>query len=562
MPTIVTNARIFTSNDAAPWASVLAIDGDCISYVGDDRARAASSLGDRRATVVDLKGKTVLPGFVDSHVHPAGVSRSLWHVALPWPAGVDTLLTFVRRYAEAHPVDEQPFLYFEYYDAALFGEKGPTKELLDTAVAGRPCLLQESGDHMSWVNSRMLECLEVDRDTPDPMAGLRVFTRDADGEPTGLLKEGAWIAFQENLFTRIDWRPPTALTPELLAPFFAFMTHHGVTAIADGITAGEEEVRAIAQMEERGELAACYDGAIMFQGLSDLPERIAEAGALQDAYGSRHIKLNTLKLFFDGTNEAGNACLIEPYTNDPSGKEHGSVAVAEDDFVECLRLCNEAGVDIALHLVGDGAFRWACDAFEKAKGRAPDRWRTQMILLHCELVDPADMHRPRELGVTVNWTPHWSGGYFGEEARRFLGEERWNRMYQFNPIIDSGALVAFSSDVVSYTELHRADPLFGIQVGHTRVDPEPGYRLDPVRFPGSVRPPESARLSRETLVRGYTISGARQLRWDDRMGSLEVGKLANLCVLSENLFEVEAERIKDVEVETVLFEGRVLKGQL
>jgi predicted amidohydrolase YtcJ len=133
-------------------------------------------------------------------------------------------------------------------------------------------------------------------------------------------------------------------------------------------------------------------------------------------------------------------------------------------------------------------------------------------------------------------------------------------MYRFNEIADSGALLTFSSDVVTSYELHRARPLFGMQVAHTRVDPE--YPLDPARYPDSVRPEASARIPRRLLLEGYTLNGARQLRVDDRMGSLEVGKLANLTVLAEDPFEVDAARLGSIPVDAVLFEGEVVHGAL
>jgi predicted amidohydrolase YtcJ len=170
------------------------------------------------------------------------------------------------------------------------------------------------------------------------------------------------------------------------------------------------------------------------------------------------------------------------------------------------------------------------------------------------------MMRPAKLGITINWSCHWSGGYFGEEAKAFLGEEKWLRMYQFNPIIDSGALVSLSSDVVTFYELNRADPFFGMQVAHTRVDPQ--VPINPEKYPGSVRPPDSAKLSREFLLEGYTINSARQMRWDHIMGSITQGKLANMLVLSDDLFLVDAFRIKDIEREVIIFDGNVLRGDL
>jgi predicted amidohydrolase YtcJ len=556
---VLTNANVYTSNDKMPWANTVVIDGERIAYIGDnDKAKWEKAAG-TKPEIFNMHDKMIIPGFIDSHVHPGMVSASSWHIRLPLTKDVNELLAFVKKYAEEHSASEIPFLYFEYYDTTLFDEKGPRKEQLDSVVSDRPCLMQDFGDHMCWVNSKMLEYLEVDKNTPDPIPGLRMFVRDPDGEPTGFIKEMAWRSFAENIYKRIKWEPPT-FTPESLKPFFTFLTDNGVTAMADGITDGEQQIKSISQLDKAGKLNVYFDGVSRFENISDLPEKIEQAKEWQKKYGSKHIKINTIKAMLDGTNESGNCSVVEPFVNDPTGKNHGTLKMEETDFVKCLVLCNKAGMDMTVHLVGDGAFRTACNAYEKAKSKATEPWKMQLILLHCELVHPDDMRRPGKLGITINWTCHWSGGYFGEQAKLFFGEERWNSMYQFNPMINNGALVAFSSDVVTFYELNRANPFFGMQVAHTRVDPE--FPLDPERYPGSMRLPESAKLSREVLMKGYTINGAKQMRWDDRMGSIEVGKLANLNVISDNFVGVGADKIKDIKFDAVMFEGKVLRGQL
>lgn len=182
------------------------------------------------------------------------------------------------------------------------------------------------------------------------------------------------------------------------------------------------------------------------------------------------------------------------------------------------------------------------------------------VLAHCEVVDPTDMERPAKLGITINWSCHWSGGYFGEEAMNYYSEEKWRRMYQFNPMIDSGALVTFSSDVVTGYELHRAYPFFGMQVAATRIDPE--FPLNSDKYADSMRPPASAKLSLAALLKGYTIDGAKQLHWQDKMGSLEPGKVANMIITDKNVFSVPLDYIKDIETEVVIFDGKVIKGSL
>ncbi|MFG2943393.1 amidohydrolase [Streptomyces sp. NPDC048282] len=533
MDAVLKNALIYTSNEAQPWADTLVVQGDRIKFVGKEGDWDGGELSDE----IDMDGRMILPGLIDSHTHPARVAMSQWHVRLPWTHDVNEVLRFIQEFGELHPVQEMPFIYVEYYPSTLFGDGRPTKELLDGAISDRPVLCQDHSEHSHWVNSKMLELMEVTAQTPDPVPGLEMFVRDESGEPTGLLFENAHERFLPKMYENIGWYPPEQITAESIRPVLRFMSEHGVTSMFEALVEDEEILSAISQLEASGELHVYYEGAPRFRTLEDLPAAIARATEYQRRFGSQRIRIGTLKLFLDGTNENGNSALLDPCVNDPSGLNHGEIQMGADELTECLLLCNTSSLDVHIHMVGDRAFRTACDAVEAAQARTSDaeeEWRTQVTFAHCELVDPEDMRRPAELGIIVNWTLHWSGGYFGEESKTYLGESRWNRMYEFNSIADHGATLTFASDVVTEYELHRANPFFGMQVANSGIDPE--FPLATERYPGSVRPSQVSRLSIERMIEGYTINGAKQLRIDDRVGSLESGKVANFVVIPENIF--------------------------
>ena len=561
MDMVLTNAKIYTSDTAMPWAETVVVKDGLIVYVGSSAAEQWKTVAEDQTRVYDMKEKMIIPGIIDSHTHPGMVSQSSWHIRLPWTNDINELLAFIKEYAEAHP--DIPFLYFEYYPTSMFSDAGPTKELLDAAVSDRPCLCQDFGEHQHWVNSKMLELMEITKDTPDPVPGLEMFIRDENGEPTGWLKEFVHQRFMGTLFRNIGWEPPVIMTPKLMEGFFQFLTEHGITAMADGILEGEEQLSSMAELDQMGKLNVYYDGVLRFWSYEDLPEKIAELRNYQQKYTGKHMKINTMKLFLDGTNESGNSAVLSPHLNDPSGTNFGEIKMDAEELKNCLVLLNKEGLDIQIHMVGDRAFRTGCDAVEAAQKETRQdgqEWIMQVIFDHCELVDPDDMLRPAKLGITINWSCHWSGGYFGEEAQKFIGKEKWEKMYQFNRIIDSGALVTFSSDVVTYYELHRANPFFSMQVAHTRIDPE--FPLDPAVYPNSIRPEKSACLARDVLMKGYTISGARQLRWEEKMGSIEVGKIANLNVISRNFFEVPSGEISEIKFDAVIFDGNLIFGEL
>ncbi|WP_431246460.1 amidohydrolase family protein [Leifsonia xyli] len=203
MNVILTNANVRTSVPAHPVADTVVIRDGHIAFVGSGAdLRSAQS-----AEIIDLGGRTVVPGFIDAHTHPSMVAKSSWHVALPWTDDVEELLAFMREYGRNHPREEAPFLYFEYYPGAAFVDAEPTKELLDTAVSDRPVLCQNFSEHEHWVNTAMLELMEVGKDTPDPVPGLELFVRDATGQPTGLIREFAHLHFLDGMFDKLGWRP-------------------------------------------------------------------------------------------------------------------------------------------------------------------------------------------------------------------------------------------------------------------------------------------------------------------------------------------------------------------
>lgn len=558
MTTIIKNADIYTMDEQNPRANCIVFDKEQIRFVGDivdvDLQKFAG------AETYDAGGKCMLPGIIDSHIHPGWVTKSLWHVRLPWTEDVEELLAFVKDYGQRHPKSECPFLYFEYYPTSMFDEKGPAKELLDTAISDRPVLCQDFGEHLCWVNSKMLELLGVDKDTPDP-GPLETFVRDAEGNPTGWVREMAWMKFADHMYEGLDWRPAEELNAHTLEGFFKFLEDSGITAMADGFIENDDQIKGIYELDQEGKLNVYYDGMVRFWSYEDLAEKITKLREYQQNYTTAHIKVNTMKLFLDGTNESGNAASLQEHIHDPGN--YGEIMMETDELAQCFLMCNKEGLDLHIHMVGDRAFRVGCDAVEKAQKIAAQNgepWVCQPVFAHCEAVDPSDMGRPAKLGIAINWSCHWSGGYFGEEAMNYYTEEKWRRMYQFNPMIDSGAQIAFSSDVVTGYELHRAYPFFGIQVAATRVDPE--FPLDPDKYPGSVRPPESAKLSLDILLRGYTINGAKQLRWQDKMGSLEQGKAANMMITDQNVFCTPLGQLKEIRIETVIFDGKVIKGSL
>ncbi|WP_433585870.1 amidohydrolase [Microbacterium hydrocarbonoxydans] len=555
------NGVVHTSDAERSTAEAVAVRGDEIVFVGSMND-VDMYVGDN-TKVIDLDGRAIVPGLIDAHTHPDLVVLSSWKTELPATQDLTEIQGFLRDFAAEHPVSEVPYIEAEYYDTGMdWGPEGPNAAAIDAAVSDRPVLLNDWSGHASTMNSKMMEILGIDASTPlvvDETDPAVQFTRGEDGvTPTGQSLEGAWRINSEQLWDEIGWRPPEEVTPDLLEEFTSYLSGYGVTTMFSAI-AGEDQLKSAAALDEEGRLDLDFHGAAMISNLDELDDKVAEVRDLQEQYGGDHVHINTMKLFLDGTNEIKTSAVLEPFEGDPGNT--GELRMSEPDLKTLMTRLNDEGMDLHIHICGDRAYRVALDVVEELKAELGDKWKLQVTIAHADIVDPADYSRAAELGIVVNWTPHWGGGVIGTAALDTLGEERFNRMYQFNPLIDAGTVVSFSSDVVSTQEKYRANPYLGMQIGHTRSDPEYPPAEGPGTVPGtSIREPLSAQLSLEDLLQGYTLNGAIQLGIDSTTGSLEVGKKANLAVLDEDLFDVEVEKIQDIEPSLVMFEGKVVKG--
>ncbi|MCI7304132.1 MAG: amidohydrolase family protein [Clostridiales Family XIII bacterium] len=549
---VLFNGKIYTSVQETPWAEALAISGRKIAFAGSNEE--ARAVADADTEMIDLEGKTILPGFLDGHTHPTTVAKTFYRVRMPLTHDKDELLANIQKYAKQYPKEERPFLFCENYFAETFGPKGPRKEELDQIVSDRPARIQDFTDHACWFNSMALEMLKDENGIPHSKSpvGEAQFVKDENGEYTGWCLEGGPEG-DLGIYDAIGWYPPDTPDEEMIKPLLDFFKANGVMCMLDGFTEGGEAMKLFSELDQAGKLGMYYEGASHAGTIHDLEEAIKNVRQWQAKYGTERVHINTVKMFVDGTNELGDCLALEPFKNDPEGKNCGHANLYKADLVKAMVRLNEEAIDLHLHIICDGAFRNVVDALEEARKICGHGWKIRVTGAHCELTHPHDRERAAELGLYIDWSTHWSGGYFGEAAQEFHGIDRWNTMYDFREFTAAGGNLGFSSDVFSYQEAVRANPFFGIQAAMTRVDPV--FPLDPKKYPGSVRPPEGAKYTLEELIKGYTINNAARLRLDDKMGSLEPGKLANFMVLNRDIFTTTAEQMSAVTAECTYFEG-------
>lgn len=543
---VLTNGRIYTVDAEQPWAEAVAIEDGRFVFVGS--TNEVRAFVDDETSEFDLGGSFVLPGLVDSHTHPGRVAQSVDYVELPWmPESKQEMFDALLAYANEHP--DKEFIVGGRWPTSMFGEEGPNRLELDAVIPDRPVILKDTSGHAQWLNTKALEVLGIDKNTPDPIPGLSYLYRDADGNPTGWILERA-----------VDTQLKAAgigdrISPDSLAAFLDSLAKLGVTAVFDGgYSSGDYAYQAAAELERDGRMPLRYEGSYRVETADQLDGAAAELKRLREEFGGDRVKFNTIKVMFDGVSEIRTSAVLEPFLGEGGGRGKTLVdATRLSDFI--LELHAEQ-IDLHLHTVADRAIRVALDAVEMARAEVGGPLDARVTFCHLELIDDADFDRFYELDIFANFTPQWHGGHI-QGAELTLGQERYDRMFRVQPLLDRNVAVTFSSDITDARRwrANRASPFFGMQIGHTRLEPEFGARA-------TVRPPLDERLDLEDLVRGYTINGAAQLGMADEAGSIEVGKLGNLVVLDRNLFETLPNSISSIRPTAVLMEGELVSGSL
>jgi predicted amidohydrolase YtcJ len=545
--TVFRNGRIYTVEEAQPWAQAVVVRDRRIVYVGDDAG--AMKLAGRGAEVFDLDGRMMLPGFVESHWHLATVAfaRGAW---VNYDRTED-IYEALSQYAKSHP--DEKFISGFGWMAAKFPETGPRKEPLDEIVPDRPVLLISNDFHNYWVNSKFLEMAGIDKNTPrDVVPGSSWFEKDPKtGEPTGFMSEPPALFATLEAFEKLGIQPyglkAAAAAMEEWQPKLAGA---GITTFFDaGFVLWPDQQHIgfgiLLDLERRGKLLQRVVGSFYYNDAKMDPLPIIRE--YKRKYQTALVQANVLKLVADGAEYTRTAFYLQPYPGKPDWR--GEPLLPPDVMNRVARAADAEGFDMHVHAVGDAAVRMTLDAFEAAaKANGPrDRRHT---LCHAFLTAPEDIPRFQKLGVVANTQIQWGVPDVSQlRIRDILGEERWSRMYSFKSFVNSGAIVSFGTDALAtgYKVVYK--PLEAIQAGHTRQ--EPG------KPDGPLQPPASERLSIAELIRGYTLNGAYQLRKEKEIGSIKVGKLADLVVLEQNLFEVAPHDIGKVKVELTMMDGRI-----
>ncbi len=536
---ILFNARAYTLDAAAPWAEAVAVKDDKIVYVGDNAG--ALALVGSGTEKHDLQGRMLLPGFIDTHMHPVsggGYARAL---SLDTFGTIEDWIESIEDYAVAN--SDKPLIFGYGFLGTTFGAGGPTASMIDAVVSDRPVLIMDEGFHGAWANSAALKALNITKDTPDPAPGFSYYKRDEQGKPTGYLLEDTAVMAMDAL---------NAVSEDVQVDGTAYvietLNSYGVTSVFDAGAIGDSsELQTILdRIEDAGDMTVRIVGSY-FAGVPEHAEHAVEnADKWRDTMKGDNYHYRMLKIMLDGTVEGRTAAMFEDYQGEPGNS--GETTFTEPQMIQMISDAAEKKIDVHVHALGERAVHEALNAIEAARKAYPDS-SARYTICHIQVLADDDIPRFAELDVIAQSTPLWASyDTFGEP---FVSKDQFNRYWRFKSLHDEGVKLTFGSDFpASGAGMLGMSPVLQIEIGHTRQNPgEPDAKI---------QPSESERLDIDTLIRGYTLDAAYQLHMEDELGSLTVGKKADLVVLDKNLFDVDRYEIHKIGVLMTMMNGTVV----
>ncbi len=535
------NGSVYTASAGRPRAQAVALAAGRIAFVGRDE-EALRYVGSR-TRVVDLGGRLMLPGFIDSHAHPSEMVEYVYGVGLKGLDAIDRYKQAVRAFATEHP--ELSGIRGWGWSNVIAPGTGPRAVDLDEAVGDRPAMMRSEDGHSLWANTAALRLAGVTAETPDPRNG--VIERDiASGEPTGTLREGA-MQLVQRVF-------PPYTVDQCAAGLRCFQEDVagllGITTVFNAMSVpGDPVLEAFERLQTEGELTVRYRAGLWLQ--SDLPlgEQLRAAVAERAKHSGSLFKTETVKLFADGVVEGHTAYLDEPYADAPG--DRGFPEWSAEALTEASIAAAREGFQLHYHVIGDAAAAMALDAIAAAQAAGMTRGRPGVT--HVQLVRQADFRRFADLGAVAIPNPYWflRDDYFYDLQVPYLGADRADHEYPMRSFFEAGAHVASASD---FPVTAPPAPLVGIQIGVLRWYPGEAE-------PGDVLWPDEA-VSVEQMIDSFTIEGAYAHFLEHETGSIEVGKAADMIVLDRDILTVPPDEIGGSSVLLTLFGGKAVHGSL
>ncbi len=532
---VLLDGRIWTGGLKADFASALAVQGGKITEVGSNEE--IRRLVGAETRVIDLGKRLVLPGFNDSHIHFLGGSMGLTEVDLTGASTVKVMLERIVAYAKQHPDAE--WITGRGWEYARFPGGLPTKSYLDAVIRDRPVFLSAYDGHSAWVNSKALSLAGIDRESK--FEGFGEVVRNGAGEPTGALKEGA-----QRLVRRLIPQPTRERQLEALRQGLGLAASLGITGMLNA-SGSPEELSLYEELDRRGELNLRFAMAFSV-GERTSGAAIEEMDRLRRKYAEHpRLRASSVKFVLDGVIESHTAAMIDRYSDLPPDAPlpYGELAMTPQGYREMVAKLDQLGFQICTHAIGDRAVREALKAYQLATG---DRHRsgTRHRIEHIETISPDDLARFAEIGVVASMQPIHADPGTVDVWSRAVGPERLPLAFAWDSIRRRRGILAFGSDWPACISL---DPIRGIHNAVNRQTtaglPRDGW------IPGQ-------RVSLAETLLAYTEAGAYASFDESRRGRIAPGMLADLVVLSQDLFRIRSSKIHQTAVAMTIFDGKVI----
>ena len=523
---VFVNAKVWTVNAVQPEAQAVAVLSGRILAVGSD-AEVKRFVGSQ-TKVVDVKGKRMLPGFIDNHTHFMSGGFQLQSVDLRYANDEAEFARIIKERAEKHPgrwITGGDWDHDRWKSANL-----PTKELIDRYTPNTPVFVNRYDGHMALANSYALKLAGITKNTPDPPGGT-IVKDPKTGEPTGVLKDEAMSAVYAVV--------PESSEEEMLEAArlaLAEARKLGVTSIQDISTASH--LRTYQTLKAQGELTARFFCRLPISQW----EHLTNSG-IKVPFGDEWVRVGSLKAFADGSLGSSTALFFDPFTSDPSTRGLAMDIVMDGRLEKWALAADKAGLQLSIHAIGDSANSIILDLFEKITNTNP-KWDRRFRIEHAQHLHPKDFKRFAALGVIASMQPYHAIDD-GRWAEKRIGYERCKTTYAFKSLLEHNVKLAFGSDWT----VAPLNPILGIYAAVTR------RTLDGATPNGWI--PEQ-KITVEQSIRAYTIENAYGAFEEKEKGSIEAGKVADLVVLSDDILNIDPVKIEQVQVDMTVLDGKVV----
>jgi predicted amidohydrolase YtcJ len=534
---------IHTVSANLPGAEAVAISGQVIVFVGSDEA-AEAYIGPH-TEVVELEGRLVLPGIIDAHLHPlGGAAKELYQCNFPFSADPEEIRQTVANCVEERPDAE--WITGGQWDSGFFErfEMDSPKTFLDQVSGDAAVFLSDDSGHNGWANSKALELAGVTAGTPDPTGGT--ILRETDGTPNGILLETA-----QGLAYAVIPKYSEEQFVEAARWFSDYANAFGITA-AKAAAIEEDEMAGFLAADQSNTLNVHMATSIRTPyGHRTEPLDYDEIDRIRDTYASTHVHTDFVKIFLDGVpTPARTAAMLDPYLPDEAhgddftgGDLHVGLETLAADLVEL----DQRGYTVKMHAAGDRSVQVGLNAIEVARKSLLNSEKRHE-LAHAGYIHPDDIPRFAELNAVADLCPIlWHPSPIIDAVISAVGKERGEKYWPTRDLLNANAPILAGSDWPS--AVPDANPWPGVEAFVTRKDPRGDAE-------GALWPEQAITL--EEAIEIYTIHGARAMKMEDRIGSIEAGKLADLIVLEWNIFEIPIDEVADTKIHQTWFEGRLV----